>query len=139
MTETTKKIIEKTNGLKSMLIGLLIAVPIGIIGLTCTPVTRSPMDPSRMVNARELNIEYQVWVAEQSVYQKKFELGAEDIDAQAKQFTSIGTAIQNLAAGGVPDVPGLIQLLLGAGFAGLLVDNIRRPKTIVNNQGRGAE
>jgi len=128
MIETTKKIIEKTNGLKSMLIGLLIAILVGLIGYSCTPTTKSPMDPTRQVNARDLNIEYQVWVAEQKVYQTKFELAAEDIDAQTQQRTAIGTAIQNLAAGGVPDVPGLIQLLLGAGFAGLLVDNIRRPK-----------
>jgi len=128
MLETTKKVLEKTNGLKSMLIGLLIAIPVGLIGFSCMPTTKSPIDPTRKVNARDLNIEYQIWLAEQKVYQTKFELAAGDIDAQTKQFTAIGTAIQNLAAGGVPNVPGLIQLLLGAGFAGLLVDNIRRPK-----------
>jgi len=128
MSETTKKIIQKTNGLTTTLIITAAAIIIGLIGYSCTPTTKSPMDPTRQVNARDLNIEYQVWVAEQKVYQTKFELAAEDIDAQTQQRTAIGTAIQNLAAGGVPDVPGLIQLLLGAGFAGLLVDNIRRPK-----------
>jgi len=128
MSETTKKIIQKTNGLTTTLIITAAAIIIGLVGYSCTPTTRSPVDPTRQVNARDLNIEYQVWVAEQKVYQTKFELAAEDIDAQTQQRTAIGTAIQNLAAGGVPDVPGLIQLLLGAGFAGLLVDNIRRPK-----------
>lgn len=128
MSETTKKIIEKTNGLKTMLIVIGIAIILGLIGYSCTPTTKSPMDPGRQVNARDLNIEYQVWLAEQEVYQIKFKLAAEDIDAQTQQFTAIGQAIQNLAAGGVPNIPGLLQLLLGAGFTGLLIDNIRRPK-----------
>lgn len=130
--ETIAKISKTTNGLTVTLFTLISALIIGLVGVACQVSTRSPIDPTRMVNARDLNIEYQVWVAEQNVYQRKFELAADDLEIQTKQLTAVGEAIQELAAGGVPSIPGLMQLLLGAGFAGLLVDNVRKTKTAIN-------
>jgi len=133
MSEATKKFLSKANGLTTTLIITAVAIVISLIGYSCSPTTKSPMDPTREVNARDLNIEYQIWLAEQDVYQTKFKLAAEDIDSQVQQQTAIGKAIGDLAAGGVPNVPGLMQLLLGAGFTGLLIDNIRRPRAASKN------
>jgi len=132
MTETLKQITKTTNGLSATIFTTIAALIIGIVGLSCQPETRSVTNPERMINARDLNIEYQVWVAEQQVYQRKFELAADDLEVQAKQLTAVGEAIQELAAGGVPTIPGLLQLLLGAGFAGLLIDNVRKTKATIN-------
>lgn len=132
MSETLKQITKTSNGLTATFIALLLAGIIGVIGLSCSSTTRSPIDPERKVNARDLNIEYQVWLAEQKVFQRKFELAAADLEIQTEQLTAIGEAISQLAAGGIPSVPGLLQLLLGAGFTGLIIDNVRKTKANIN-------
>ena len=132
MSETLKQITKTTNGLTATIVTLLLAGIIGVIGLSCQSTTPSPIDPKRKVNARALNIEYQVWLAEQQVFQRKFELAADDLEIQTEQLTAIGEAISQLAAGGVPSVPGLLQLLLGAGFTGLIIDNVRKTKANIN-------
>ena len=132
MTEKLKTITKTTNGLTATIICLLLSLVIGVIGVACMPETQSPLNPERKLNARELEHAYQVWIVEQQVQQRKFELAAEDLDTQTEQLTAIGEAIQTLAAGGVPSIPGLLQLLLGAGVIGLITDNVRRTKATIN-------
>lgn len=137
MTEKLTTITKTTNGLTATIVCLLLALVIGVIGVACMPETTSPLDPEHKLNARELEHAYQIWLVEQRVFQRKFELAAEDLDTQTEQLTAIGEAIQTLASGGVPSVPGLLQLLLGAGVVGLITDNVRRTKaTITANKGK---
>ena len=131
MAEKLKTIAKTTNGLTATIIAVVLALIIGVIGFACTPATKSQLDPARKVDARELNIEYQIWLAEQQVQQRRFELAAEELDAQAEQLTALGDIVQTLASGGVPNVPGLIQLVLGAGVLGLVTDNVRRTKATI--------
>jgi hypothetical protein len=95
-------------------------------GFYCTPITQSPIDAARMVDERQLAIDYKQWQAEQTVVGAKFESAGEDLKEQAARNTQIETMISSLATGQLPDVPGFLKLLLGAGGLGAVYDNIRK-------------
>lgn len=132
MTGKCETITKTTNGLTATIVCLCLSLVIGVISFSCMPETVSPVNPEHKLNARELEHAYQIWQAEQQVQQRRFELAAEDLDAQVEQLTAFGELIQTLGAGGVPNVPGLIQLVLGAGVVGLITDNVRRTKATIN-------
>jgi hypothetical protein len=95
-------------------------------GFYCTPLTQSPMDTARMVDERQLAIDYKTWQSEQTVTAAKFESAGEDLQEQAARNTQIENMIGSLATGQLPDVPGFLKLLLGAGGIGAVYDNIRK-------------
>ena len=56
----------------------------------------------------------------------KFEAAGKDLVMQAERNEKLKETILGLATGGVPDVPGLIKLVIGGGGLGAIVDNIRK-------------
>ncbi|MBE0534535.1 MAG: hypothetical protein IH624_02620 [Phycisphaerae bacterium] len=92
----------------------------------CTPVTQSPMDAAAMVNARELSVEYQRWLAQQKVMEARFEAAGQDLTEQAEANVRFTEALLSLASGSVASWPGLAQLLVGGGLLGVVGDNIRK-------------
>lgn len=103
-----------------------IAAILWIVAVGCTPVTQSPLDENKMVNARELNVEYQRWLAEQKIIEAKFEAAGQDLEEQAKANEKLTQALVELASGSVADWSGLVQLLVGGGLLGVVGDNIRK-------------
>ncbi|HPY76210.1 MAG TPA: hypothetical protein PLQ45_00060 [Anaerohalosphaeraceae bacterium] len=97
-----------------------------IAAVGCTPVTQSPIDEARMVNARQLQVEYQVWLAEQKVMEARFEAAGQDLTEQAQANEKITQTLVSLASGSVADWGGLVQLLVGGGLLGAIGDNIRK-------------
>jgi len=93
---------------------------------SCTPTTRSPVDPAIMVNAPELEIEFLAWQKQQEIVLARFDLARVDIEAQEQAWNEIQQAIVTIASGGVADLPGFLQLLFGLAGAGAITDNIRK-------------
>ena len=101
--------------------GLVWATAVG-----CTPMTQSPVDETKQVNARQLSIEYQEWLATQTVIDAKFEAAGEDLTEQAEANEAFKQTLLTLASGSVADWSGLVQLFVGGGLLGVVGDNIRK-------------
>lgn len=109
-----------------VVIGPIVAILIWAYALGCTPVTTSPLDLGRMVNVQQLDIDFKTWQAEQEITAAKFEAAGQDLARQEEQNAKLKETILGLASGGIPDVPGLLKLLIGGGGLGAIVDNIRK-------------
>ncbi len=104
----------------------VVAAVLWIAAIGCTPITQSPRDETRMVDARQLSVEYQAWLAEQKVMEARFEAAGQDLTAQAQANEKLTQALVSLASGSVADWGGLVQLLVGGGLLGVIGDNIRK-------------
>ena len=104
----------------------VIAALLWFAAVGCTPMTLSPVDESKEVNARQLQIEYQSWLASQKIIEAKFEAAGQDLAEQAQANEAFKQTLLTLASGSVADWSGLVQLLIGGGFLGVLGDNIRK-------------
>lgn len=92
------------------------------IAVGCTPEVQSPLT-GQMVNAAELQLDYDITI-------KKFEAAKVDLEQQAEQQAAFKEALLALASGSVADWGGLLQLLIGGGFVGLIADNARKSGVI---------
>jgi hypothetical protein len=104
----------------------VIAGLLWVAAVGCTPMTTSPVDETKQVNARQLSIEYQEWLATQPVIEAKFEAAGEDLTEQAEANEVLKQTLLTLASGSVADWSGLMQLLVGGGLLGVLGDNVRK-------------
>ena len=104
----------------------IVGIMLWAYALGCTALTTSPLHPGRMVNVTQLDIEFKTWQAQQEIMAVKFEAAGLDIEQQKAGNEKIKETILSLAAGGIPDVPGLVKLLIGGGGLGAIVDNIRK-------------
>ena len=104
----------------------VIAMGLWVAAVGCTPMTQSPVDETKQVNARQLSIEYQGWQAQQKVIEAKFEAAGEDLTEQAEANEAFKQTLLTLASGSVADWSGLVQLLVGGGLLGVIGDNVRK-------------
>ena len=109
-----------------VIIGPLVGVMLWAYAIGCTPETASPLDIGRMVNASQLDIDFKTWQAQQEITAAKFEAAGQDLVRQEEQNAALKETILGLASGGIPDVPGLLKLLVGGGGLGAIVDNVRK-------------
>lgn len=109
-----------------VVIGPVLAIAIWFYAVSCTPQTRSPLDPAKLVTAKGLEIELKVWQAENEIMIAKFEIAGEDLEQQKENNKKIQDFIVAAASGNVADLPGLITLLITGGGLGAIVDNIRK-------------
>ena len=94
--------------------------------VSCTPLTGSPLDPARLVNVPQLELDFKTWQKQQEIAAAKFEAAGLDLEQQEERNAKLKETILGLASGGIPDVPGLVKLLVGGGGLGLLADNLRK-------------
>ena len=104
----------------------VVAAAIWVTAVGCTPMTASPLDEAKLVNASQLSIEFKSWEARQAIVAAKFEAAGEDLTRQAEANEAFKQTLLTLASGSVADWSGLVQLLIGGGFLGVLGDNIRK-------------
>ena len=97
----------------------VVATVLWVIAVGCTPEVQSPTQPGRMVNAAELQIEYDYMIAQ-------FDEAASDLDRQAEAQAEFKQLILALASGSVAGWPGLLQMLFGGTLLGVAGDNIRK-------------
>ncbi len=121
-----KPILDFLNYNRFTVVCPLVAAVLWLVAVGCTPVTPSPRDEAKMVDARQLNVEYQRWLAEQKVMEAKFEAAGQDLAKQAQANEKLTQALMSLASGSVADWGGLVQLLVGGGLLGVIGDNIRK-------------
>jgi len=114
------------NHNRYVVIGPVVGLMLWAYALGCTALTTSPLDISRMVGVAQLDIDFKTWRAQQEIMAAKFEAAGQDLKQQAEQNTKLGETILGLASGGIPDVPGLLKLLIGGGGLGAIIDNIRK-------------
>jgi len=107
-------------------IGPIIGLVIWFYAISCTPLTESPLNPNRMVNELQLSTDLKIWQAQQEIMIIKFEAAGQDITEQKEGNKKIESMVLDLASGGIPDLPGLLKLLIGGGGLGALGDNIRK-------------
>jgi hypothetical protein len=124
--ETLKKIWNTLEHNRFTVLCPLAAAVLWIAAVGCTPVVVSPMDETQWVNARQLDTDYQVWLAQNKAMEAKFTTAGEDLSQQAAQQEQFKQALLTLASGSVADWPGLVQLLVSGGLLGALGDNIRK-------------
>lgn len=104
----------------------VLSILIWSYALGCTPTTMSPLAPGRMVNVAQLDIDFMTWQAQQEIMAARFEAAGIDLVQQKAGNEKIKEMIFSLASGGVPDVPGLLKLVIGGGGLGAILDNIRK-------------
>ena len=104
----------------------MIAVLIWGAAVGCTPMTASPLDEAKLVNASQLSIEFKSWEARQAIVAAKFEAAGEDLTRQAEANEAFKQTLLTLASGSVADWSGLVQLLVGGGLLGVIGDNVRK-------------
>jgi len=104
----------------------VIIILIWAYAVSCTPLTTSPLDPARLVNVQQLDLDFRTWQKQQEIMAAKFEAAGLDLGQQAASNEKIKEIILGLASGGIPDMPGLVKLLVGGGGIGLVIDNIRK-------------
>jgi len=121
-----QKIWKWINHNRYVLIGPIIGTMIWAYALGCTPLTTSPLDPARLVNVQQLDLDFKTWQSQQEIMAAKFEAAGLDLEQQVASNEKIKETLLGLASGGIPDVPGLVKLLLGGGFLGAITDNIRK-------------
>ena len=109
-----------------VIIGPVLGFMLWAYAVGCTPETASPLDIGRMVNASQLEIDFKTWQAQQEITAAKFEAAGQDLVRQEEQNAKLKETILGLASGGIPDVPGLLKLVIGGGGLGAIVDNVRK-------------
>lgn len=107
-------------------IGPIIGIMLWAYAVGCTPETASPLDPGRMVNVLQLELDFKTWGSQQEIMAAKFEAAGQDLEQQRLNNEKIKEQILSLASGGIPDVSGLMKLLIGGGGLGAIMDNIRK-------------
>ncbi len=121
-----QKVWKWLNHNRFVIIGPIVGIMLWSYALGCTAETASPLDFGRMVNVAQLDIDFKTWQAQQEVMAAKFEAAGKDLARQEEQNAALKETILGLASGGIPDVPGLLKLLVGGGGLGAIVDNIRK-------------
>lgn len=121
-----KKILDFVDHNRYTVICPLIAAVIWITAVGCTPVTPSPLDENRLVNASGLSLEYEQWLSDQKIMEKRFAAAGQDLENQAQANEEFKNLLLTLASGSVADWSGLVQLLVGGGLLGVIGDNIRK-------------
>jgi len=104
----------------------VIGAAIWLTAVGCMPLTQSPVDERKQVDAKQLKVEYKGWMAQQKVIEAKFEAAGHDLTRQAEANEAFKQTLLTLASGSVADWSGLVQLLVGGGLVGVLGDNIRK-------------
>ena len=120
------KIWKWINHNRYVLFGPIVGLMIWAYAVSCTPLTTSPLDPARLVNVQQLDLDFKTWQSQQEITAAKFEAAGLDLEQQAASNEKIKETLLGLASGGIPDLPGLMKLLLGGGGLGAIVDNIRK-------------
>ncbi len=106
-----------------VMIGLVVGFLFWIGAISCTPKTESPYTPGKMVDARQLQIEFKTWQAWVEVTAARFEAAGQDLQEQKERLNKAGQWLI-AAATGVTDWPALIQILFYGGGLGAIADNI---------------
>ncbi len=121
-----QKIWKWLNHNRFVVIGPIVGIMLWTYALGCTAFTQSPLDISRMVNASQLDIAFKTWQAQQEIMAAKFEAAGKDLVRQEEQNAELKETILGLASGGIPDMSGLLKLVVGGGLLGAIGDNVRK-------------
>ena len=124
--ETLKKIWKTIEHHRYTVIAPVVGGLIWMYAVGCTPMTFSPLDDAKRVNASQLSIEFKSWEARQAIVAAKFEAAGEDLKQQAETNEAFKQTLLTLASGSVADWSGLVQLLVGGGLLGVIGDNVRK-------------
>ena len=124
--ETLKKIWKVIEHHRFTVIAPVVGAAVWLVAVGCTPLTVSPLDDAKRVNASQLSIEFKSWEARQAIVAAKFEAAGEDLTRQAEANEAFKQTLLTLASGSVADWPGLVQLLIGGGLLGVIGDNVRK-------------
>ena len=123
---TLKKIWKWLDHNRCVVIIPIMAIMLWAYAVSCTPLTGSPLDPARLVNVQQLELDFKTWQKQQEITAAKFEAAGLDLEQQEERNAKLKETILGLASGGIPDVPGLVKMVVGGGGLGLLVDNVRK-------------
>lgn len=121
-----QKIWKWLNHNRFVVIGPIVGILLWTYALGCTALTTSPLDVSRMVNKSQLEIDFKTWQAQQEIMAAKFEAAGQDLIMQQERNAELKETILGLASGGIPDMSGLLKLVVGGGLLGAIGDNVRK-------------
>ena len=121
-----EKMMKWMNHNRYVLIFPVVAIMLWAYALGCTALTTSPLDIGRMVNKTQLEIDFKTWQAQQEITAAKFDAAGQDLVMQEERNAKLKETILGLASGGIPDMPGLLKLVVGGGLLGAIGDNVRK-------------
>lgn len=107
---------------RGLVAGIILGVIMSVIAASCIPVTASPLDPQKIVDANGLQLEYKAWQLEQEITAEKFRIAAVDLQKQAENQEIIEKAIITVAQ----NPTNAWQLLADGVLLGAVFDNIRK-------------
>lgn len=96
------------------------------VGISCTPVTQSPLNPNIKIDAKQLQQEYDLVVIERQKQDKAYEFAADDIKTQEENWSKVQDSLIQIASGSVTSWSGLVQILVSSGLVGFFADNLRK-------------
>jgi hypothetical protein len=121
-----KKIYDFIDYNRFLVITPIVALIFWFIAVGCTPTAISPINPTKEVNAAELETEFAVWQKEQEITMVRFNAARADIEKQQQAWNEFQQLLVKLSSGSVADLPGLVQLLAGGTLLGAVSDNLRK-------------
>lgn len=121
-----KKAVEFVDYNRWLVVGFIAGVLVMAGGLSCEPLTESPTNPQKLVDAKELQTDFARWQADQQIIAAQFEQAGEDLKSQQEAQDKITKFLLDIASGAAVDWQAGLQLVLAGGGLGAIVDNIRK-------------
>ena len=121
-----KKIFKWIDHNRFIVIGPIIGLLLWGLAIGCQPQVDSPINPGKLVNERDLQIEFKEWQGQVDLIGVKFEAAGQDIEKQKQDQLKIQEFLLQVASGGIADLPGLLKLMIGGGAFGAIADNVRK-------------
>ncbi len=77
-----EKIFKWINYNRFIVLGPVLAIVIWIVAIGCTPTAPSPLDPGRLVDVVELELDFKTWQGQTDLTAIKFEAAGKDLERQ---------------------------------------------------------
>ena len=77
-----EKMMKWLNHNRFVIVGPIVGIMLWAYAVGCTPQTMSPLDPYRLVNVKQLDLDFTVWQKQQEIIAAKFEAAGLDLEQQ---------------------------------------------------------
>ncbi|MFA6691519.1 MAG: hypothetical protein WCR98_06015 [Saccharofermentanales bacterium] len=129
MNEILKKVWSWVEKNRWTVIAPIVGMVIWVAAVGCTPTATSPITGDE-VTPYQLQVEFDVYMHDHEIVLRKFQAAEDEIARQREEMEKMKEVLLALASGSVADWPGLVQLLIGGGALGFVLDNVRKNAVI---------
>lgn len=116
------------------IIGIIVAIFLWTFASCGAPTVESPTRPGVLVNADDLQLEYEGWLADCNIMQKKFARAGKNLEELAQAQNQLKQILIDIANGNVTDVKSTLLLFAFGAGGGAILDNIRKRGLIASQK-----